>query len=128
MTATLPVIPRLEHLTIIGARDVCASVVQWANECDDVKTVLEALEVFGVVAEYLRINDAAREGEAAMRYLEMRIGELAGHAVIGRPSNDGKLPHAVTNLHHARLHEFRQMAQHPDVVEQVIAESSQGPP
>lgn len=38
---------------------------------------------YGTVAEYLRINDAAREGEAAMRYLEMRIGELAGDAVIG---------------------------------------------
>lgn len=128
MTTTLPVIPRLEHLTIIGARDVCASVVQWANDCDDVKTVLEALEVFGVVAEYLRINDAAREGEAAMRYLEMRIGELAGPAVIGRPSSDGNVPHVEHNLHRTRLHEFRQMAQHPDVVEQVIVESSQESP
>ena len=31
---------------------------------------------------------------------------------------DGTLPHAVTNLHHARLHDFRQMAKRPDVVEQ----------
>ena len=128
MTTTLPVIPRLEHLTIIGARDVCASVVQWANECDDVKTVLEALEVFGVVAEYLRINDAAREGEAAMRYLEMRIGELAGPAMNGGDRKSDQLPRAVTDLHHARLHEFRQMAKRPDVVEQVIVESSQESP
>ncbi len=129
MTTTLPVIPRPEHLTIAEARDVCASVVQWANECDDAETVLRAREAFRVVAEYLRINDAAREGEAAMRYLEMRIGELAGPAAMGRPTGDGKLPSLVTNdLHHGRLHDFRKMAAHPDVVEQVIAESSQQSP
>lgn len=130
MSARLPAIPQPDTLTIAEAREVCASVVEWANQCDDAQTVLRAREAFRVVAEYLRINDAAREGEAAMRYLEMRIGELAGPAVMGRPTNgEGKLPSSVTNdLHHGRLHEFRQMAAHPEVVEQVIADSTQQSP
>lgn len=129
MTATLPVIPRPEHLTIAEARDVCASVVQWANDCDDAETVLRAREAFRVVAEYLRINDAAREGEAAMRYLEMRIGELAGPAQMGRNQHDqdGGFHNGET-LHPATLHNFRKMAQYADVVEQVISESTQQSP
>lgn len=127
--SALPAIPQPDTLTIAKAREVCASVVEWANQCDDAETVLRARDRFRVVAEYLRINDAAREGKAAMLYLEMRIGELAGEAKVGRPSADGNLPHAVNNdLHHARLHEFRQMAAHPEVVEQVIADSTQQSP
>lgn len=128
MTTTLPVIPRPEHLTIAEARDVCASVVQWANECDDAETVLRAREAFRVVAEYLRINDAAREGEAAMRYLEMRIGELAGPAQPSNQYTDTAVPSLVQHAGRNRLHDFRKMAAHPEVVEQVIAESSQQSP
>lgn len=127
--SALPAIPQPDTLTIAEAREVCASVVEWANQCDDAETVLRAREAFRVVAEYLRINDAAREGEAAMRYLEMRIGELAGPAVMGRPSNERKLHSDVTfDLHHTHLNQFRKMAAHPDVVEQVIAESTQQSP
>ena len=67
-----------------------------------------------------------------MRYLEMRIGELAGPAVIGRPSNDRKFDRDQTfdlaSIDPATLHNFRQMAKRPEVVEQVIVESSDESP
>jgi hypothetical protein len=127
MSPNLPALPRPETLTLAEARDVCASVVQWANDQEDIETVLAAKQAFNVVAEYLRLNDAAREAETTMRYLEVRIGELLGPAQVGRPS--GNLTHALNiDLNHARVHEFRQMAAHPDVVDRVIEESSESSP
>ena len=131
MSARLPAIPQPDKLTIAEAREVIAEVVEWANQCDDAEMVDQAREMFSVVVAYLRINDAAREGEAAMRYLEMRIGELAGPAVMGRNQHDGRGFHndeTLSSIHPATLHGFRKMAAHPEVVEQVIADSTQQSP
>lgn len=127
MSVNLPALPRPETLTIAEARDVCASVVQWANDQEDIEAVLAARRAFEVIAKYLQLNDAAREAETTMLHLEVRIGELAGPAQLGRPS--GNVPDAVhIDLHRNRLYEFRQMAAHPEIVDRVIEESTEASP
>jgi hypothetical protein len=68
-----------------------------------------------------------------MRRLEVRIGHLLGDAKPGNPT--GANQHGGTSvatevppLSKDQRHEFRQMADHEDLVEQTIAESTDDSP
>lgn len=124
-------LPSPDKLTVAELRDVCTTVVQWANEQNDVETVLATREAFNVMAEYLRLNDAAREAEATMRYLEVRIGELLGPAEWGGDRKSDQVSNGKVDplgLHPLAVHKFRQMAAHPEVVDRVIEESTESSP
>lgn len=61
---------------------------------------------------------------AAMRRLEVRIGELLGPADNRGPATLGR----DLGLGPDERHDFREMASHPEVVEAVIAESTDEEP
>ena len=86
------------------------SVINWANECDDVEMVVATKKAFQVVAEYLRLNDASREAEATMRMLEMRIGALIGPAKHGGDRKSDQVQRSELDLTGQQRHAFRQMA------------------
>lgn len=123
---TLLALPDPKELTLADVQRICLDVIDRANDCDDLELVIATKDAFSAFAEYLRLHDAAREGEATLRYLEVRVGELLGEAP-GRG-------HKEMNTHAysfppVRRQEFRQMAEHPDVVDDVINESTeQNPP
>jgi hypothetical protein len=60
---------------------------------------------------------------AAMRRLEVRIGQLLGPAEVGANQHSGA-PHRDEGLHDQQRSDFRRMAEHEDVVEEVIAGST----
>lgn len=64
--------------------------------------------------------------DAAMRRLEVRIGELLGPSQHGgdRKSDARQVDHDRLDLSKDQRREFRRMADHPEVVEDVIAEST----
>jgi hypothetical protein len=127
MSPNLPALPQPETLTIAEARDVCASVVQWANDQEDVEAVVATREAFKVVAEYLVQHDAAREAGAAMVLLGNRIGVLLGPAKAGRPW-DNFAGERNYGLSADDAYKFRQMAAHPEIVDRVIEESTEASP
>lgn len=73
---------------------------------------------------------ASSEGRArvaaAMRRLEVRIGELLGATSAGK-RHDLEPSGVTEGLSRHERHEFRRMAEHPDVVEDVIADSTDDP-
>jgi hypothetical protein len=56
-----------------------------------------------------------------MRYLEVRIGELLGKAKRGGDRRSDQITREVDGLTPNERHDFRTMAAHADVVEDVIA-------
>ena len=62
-----------------------------------------------------------------MRHLEMRIGELLGPPTPGERT-DINPSVATDRLSKDERHDFSQMAAHPEVVEEVIAESTDDEP
>lgn len=123
---TLPVIPRASTLTTPQqVAEVAAALVAWADTVDDIAQVKDASAKWAAICEYVRrtSREGVAEAEGALRRLEMRVGELLGEAKTGRPN----LPREV-DIADNRVHEFRQMAAHPEIVEQVIAESTDTDP
>lgn len=126
--SNLPAIPEPSTTPVPALLDACAAIVAWARGCDDVAEVREAHRRMKAIAAYLESQDHARTARTAMIQIEVRIGELLGPAVNGGDRRSDQLPREVTDLPPNRAHEFRKMAAHPDVVEQVIAESTEKAP
>lgn len=126
--SNLPAIPEPTTSTLPTLLAACDAVVAWADTCDDLGTVREIYDRFAAIAEYLSRRDAAREANAAMRRLEVRIGQLLPPPEpVGRPAgNSARVPSSEIGARDAAR--FRKMAAHPEAVEAVIAESTEPKP
>lgn len=128
-TSYLPAIPDPVGAPVPALLDACAAVVAWADTCEDFELVREVYDRMAAIAEYLARQEHARSAQAAMRRIEVRLGELSGPAEHGGDRKSDQVPHEVLDLPKNRTHEFRKMAANPEVVEEVIAESTeQSPP
>lgn len=120
---TLPAIPAAQAVTPAQIDDVCTQVETWASEVDDVHAIKDSKNRLAAIDEYLRRTTS--EGRArmatAMRRLEVRIGQLLGPAQMGRPTEESVV---ATELSHHERSDFRNMAEHADTVEEVIANST----
>jgi hypothetical protein len=112
--------------------DQCSVIEQWAEGCDSVAELRDATNKLAAIDEYL--TRTSTEGRsrvaAAMRRLEVRIGKL-----LPPPAPPGPRPASADRpraddlgLHRQRQAEFRQMAEHEDVVEEEIARSTDEQP
>lgn len=112
---SLLAIPDPATVDLDRARDLAASVVAWAEECDDLAALEDARAKVAAIETYLRRRGEAVAAEiaAADRRLEVRIGSLlgpsAGHGGARQP---GPSPHA--DLPRQRANEFRRIAEHQD--------------
>jgi hypothetical protein len=106
----------------------CDSIERWAAECDSVPQLRDAGHKLAAIDEYLsRTTTEARARVAvAMRHLEARIGDLLGPAEHGGDRRESKS--TVTDLSKDQRSDFRLMAKHPDIVEEVIANSTDEEP
>lgn len=116
----------------------CFAIEARARECSSVPEIKDMTNKLGAIDEYLArtSTDGRARVQAAMRRLEARIGELLPKF----PNNDRRsqefqvqrdVLETATNgwtLHKGILGDFRQMAANPDVVETVIAESTDDRP
>jgi hypothetical protein len=119
-----PAVVANEPTSLAAVHDQCAAIEAWAEACESVPELRDASNKLAAIDTYLErtsIEGRARTA-AAMRRLEVRIGQLLGPAEKGRPSN-GNVPREQ-RLPGNRRHDFRQMAEHEDVVEEVIADST----
>lgn len=119
-----------EPSSLVAVCDQCAAVEAWAQTCESVPELQDASNRLAAIDEYLaRTSTEGRSRvAAAMRRLEMRIGSLLpsepGRRTDLRPvPREGQVAIAST-----QRHDFRQMAEHSEVVEQVIAESTDEAP
>ena len=75
----------------------------------------------GYIAAWKGKGYQTKELEAALRYTELRIGELLGPPVVGNPQLTGAMSAAADiGLDKHNRYEFRQMAAHQAVVVQAI--------
>jgi len=92
----------------------------------DVKAKLAAFD------EYLAATskDGRAQMAATMRRLEVRIGVVIGAAKLDHDRHPGatSLANDVAELTRNERSQFRRMADHPEIVEQVIADSADSNP
>ena len=132
---TLPVLPSPQSITPAQVDDYATQVERFADECNDVHEVADTRNKWAAITEYVKrtSNDGVKRAEAAMRHLEQRVGQIITEKrKAGEMSSQGKpatLQVSDLGLDHRESSEFVAMAEHPDVVERVIAESTdQSPP
>lgn len=115
--------------SLVAVDDQCAAVEAWAYQCESVAELQDAKNKLAAIDEYLELTSTEGRGRvaAAMRRLEVRIGQLLGPA-----TPNGKGSGSVTtdpdDLSRHQRHEFRQMAENEEVVEKVISESTDEAP
>lgn len=123
-----------EPTSLVAVAFQCASIERWADTCDSIPELRDANNKLAAIDEYL--NRTSTEGRArvaeAQRHLEVRIGLLLGPADRGGDNGNqhtgGKYVATETALTATQRNEFRQMAEHSDVVDEVIAESTDEAP
>src|SRR5690606_32046103 len=106
--------------------DTCATVESWAEQCDDIPAIRDTANKLAAIDEYLArtSSDGRARVAATQRRLEARIGDL-----LGPPENHGPAtPDHGKGLNDRQRSEFRQMAANPDVVDDVIDESTDDDP
>lgn len=109
----------------------CAAIEAWAEQCESVPEIRDAGHKLAAIDQYLaRTSTEGRARVAeAQRRLEVRIGVLIGPA--GSANQHTAEPLSTDNgtgLSRRQRHDFRKMAEHPDVVDQVVAESTDEAP
>lgn len=123
--STAPAIP--EPTALIQSPDaLCSAVERWADSSTSIDELNDAKARFAAIETYL--GETSKVGRArvaaTMRRLEVRIGQIIGEAKVGAHSSaiEG------ADLTKDERHDFRAMADDPDTVEAVIAESTDEKP
>lgn len=110
---------------------VCSAIEAWADDVTDVAAIKDARARLSAIDTYIAQTSTTgrKTVAAAMLRLETRIGELIG-AVSERERTDlnPALSVATDSLTKDERHDFREMAKHADVVEDVIANSTDANP
>lgn len=121
---TLPALPSPQAITPAQIDDYATQVERFADECDDVHEVSDARNKWAAITEYVRrtSRDGIARAEAAMRHLEIRIGSMTPRYERQECSEGSE------HLSKDDRSEFRSMAEHPETVERVIAESTDDSP
>lgn len=124
---TLPAIPTPSTAAIPDLLNAGLALTEWAQTCDDVQALEEASKAWSVVTQYLTMQEHAREAQAVARRLEQRIGEVSPDRQ-GERTDLTSSERGGSSIPSNRLAEFRKMAAHPAVVDQVINESTEKEP
>lgn len=111
---------------------LCSSIESQMVHIFDVGQLKDAAARLSAIDQYIArtSTEGRKQVQETMRRLEARCGWLLGPAAPngkGSPAS-GSVATDPSPLTKDERHEFRQMAAHPDVVEQVIAESTDAEP
>jgi len=125
---SLPALPNAASVTPAQIAEVATALVAWADTVDDVAEVRDAANKWAAITEYVRrtSREGVAEAESALRRLEVRVGQLLGPA---SPNGKGSGSHASDpSIGPDDRSRFRAMADNADVVEDVIAASTDADP
>lgn len=115
---------------LVDVLNLCQSIEAQLAEVNDVAMLKDAAAKLRAIDEYVALTSS--EGRSAIaitvRRIEVRVGEVLGAAVEGRPSTESSVATEVSVLTKDERHDFRQMAAHPDIVEAEIAKSTDEKP
>jgi hypothetical protein len=112
---------------LVDVVNLCQSIEAQLPYVDDVGQLKDAAAKLRAIDEYLSVTNV--EGRkaivATIRHIDIRAGEVLGVGVVGRPPQ-GEIVKGFTisELSNVEKRQLRLMAQHPDIVEQVIEEST----
>lgn len=128
--ATSIVIPEPTAALDYPVASVCADIVMWAKTVDDIAAIKQAKVKLEAIDLYLERTSVTGRAEVAatMRRLEVRIGVLLGDAQIGGDRRSDQVHRDVPDLSRQERHDFRRMAAQPDLVEEIIARSTDAKP
>jgi hypothetical protein len=121
-----------EPASLQSVADQCAAVEAWAETVNDVSAVQDALNKMAAIDEYL--SRTSRDGRArvaaTMRHLEARIGALLPPPPTPQESGarKGDITIQPSDLSPQQRGQFRKMAAHPEIVDEVIAGSTDDAP
>lgn len=121
-----------EPSSLVAVNDQCSAVEQWAEQCESIPELQDATHRLAAIDEYLSRTSTEGRGRvaAAMRRLEVRIGQLLGPTANGERHD--LEPSAATEgsaeLTRHQRSDFRAMAENEDEVEDVIAASTDEAP
>jgi sugar phosphate isomerase/epimerase len=120
---------RSEPSSLIEVFTQCDVIEAWAASCDSVAELKQSGIELGVMDDYLaRTSTEGRARvQATMRRLEVRIGQLLPVPKVGNPGNGNRDSNTELIERHV-AHDMREMAEHPDLVEEVIAASTDEAP
>lgn len=136
---TLPALPNAQALSTPEEVDAAASQIEeWADQTDDIGQVRELQDKWAALTEYIRrkSRQGVARAEAAERHIENRLGCLikakrdAGELAPAHRPSISVTAVTLTDLGISRRQaaDFVAMAEHPDIVEQVIARSDDESP
>ncbi len=119
-------------MTVVDVAAQCRSVEVWAEHCDSIDELREADHRLAAIGEYVKrtSTEGRAKVEAARRRLELRIGQLLGPTTPGqRHDQEPSLANEGSDdLTPNERSQFRKMADHPDVVDAVIDDSTDATP
>lgn len=137
---TLPALPSPSAITPAQVDAYAVAVERFADACDDIAAVTDTKNRWAAITEYIRRSsrDGVNRAEVAMRHLEQRVGLLikakreAGELTRQGERSDliegSKKSPSDLGLDPFDASEFVAMAEHPEVVAEVIATSSDAAP
>jgi N6-adenosine-specific RNA methylase IME4 len=119
MTDLLPVVPDPTLTSVDALHQACLTVREWVDDCDNIPAAVEVLARVAAIEEYLSRRGQEGPAQEAARWLEVRIGDLLGPA-SPNGKGDVRVPHEVPKN---RVHEFRKLAAHRDLVADMVPAS-----
>lgn len=125
----LPALPSPTSLTTPAEIAAAGAQVEaLASETTDPRVAKDLTDKWAAITEYIRRTSIAgvAQAEATMRRLEARVGELAPAEQTWTGKASTSPAGEVVGRH--VLSDFRRLASHPDILEQVIAESTDTDP
>lgn len=122
-------VPQPQAIGVVDLPSLCEQANAWVAHAEDVAEIRDNLNKFAAIDRYMELTgaDQRKPVQATMRRFEARIGDLLGEAEMGSNQHSGGFDHDQT-LSPKQRHEFRQMAAHRDVVEDVIDQSTDAAP
>lgn len=108
----------------------CDAIETWAAECDSVAELKQSTIELSLMDQYLaRTSTEGRSRvQATMRRLEARVGELLRPEPGKRTDLQPLDRDQEVDIDPATKSDFRKMAAHPEIVEEVIAQSTDEDP
>lgn len=122
VSPALPVIPDPTSASVALLQDTCSAVLAWAESCDDIGRVYEAMAKVSAIEEYLSRKGQEAPAQEAARWLEVRVGELLGPPP-GHGPGRGKVAREQSLIPATDRVRFRKLAAHRDLVADLVPTS-----
>lgn len=126
--ALVSVIKPQEATSLVVVHGQCEAIEAWAAASNSIPEIQDCVNRLAAIDEYLTLT--SKQGRArvaaAMRRLEVHIGILLGPPPGAGPGR-GKTS-VAKDLSPDQRYQFRRMAEHRDIVETIIAESTDKTP